>query len=501
MSLSQYVHTARYLKPVQIYSRLTKSRRVRDVRLRVLSELRPAHVWTPPIQHPPNRIGHRRFRFLNDEREIVTWNDAGLPKLWLYNLHYFDAPESELIENWIIENGEGIGHGWDPYPLSRRIVNWVKYALSGGTLNAAAQASLAAQAGVLATSLEYDLLANHLFVNGKALLFAGAFFTGQEAERWFAQGLSILSTQVSEQVLSDGGHIERSPMYHALILEDILDLINLRACYALPLPDWSEVASRMLSWLFQMSHPDGEISFFNDAALGIAPPPAQLRDYGSRLGVSGSVVPLTESGYVRLENDRTVVLFDAAPIGPDYQPGHAHADTLSLELSHCGRRILINSGTSTYENNSDRLNQRSTQAHNTVRIDRLNQSEVWSSFRVARRARPFGLKTDRQTYVEAAHTGYHRLRCPVTHRRRVEFINGCVKVTDHIEGRGEHLIEVFWHLYPDADLDVQMNPEMKVSEQPSLYYPEFGVSLPNRTIKASWTGRCPTTITTVFTLS
>jgi uncharacterized heparinase superfamily protein len=35
-----------------------------------------------------------------------------------------------------------------------------------------------------------------------------------------------LRSELPEQVLADGGNFERSPMYHAIFLEDVLDLIN-----------------------------------------------------------------------------------------------------------------------------------------------------------------------------------------------------------------------------------------------------------------------------------
>ena len=126
-------------------------------------------------------------------------------------------------------------------------------------------------------------------------------------------------------------------MYHALILETVLDLINAGQLYA-PVIDndlgmLRETAQRMLSWLSKMVHPDGKIAFFNDAAFGIAPDFVQLADYALRLGLKSVNVPLGESGYIRLEIGESMVLFDAGAIGPDHQPGHAHADTLSFELS------------------------------------------------------------------------------------------------------------------------------------------------------------------------
>src|SRR6185295_1096925 len=109
-----------------------------------------------------------------------------------------------------------------------------------------------------------------------------------------------------------------------------------------------------------------------------------------------------------------------ASVGPSYQPGHAHADTLSFELSLHGRRVLVNSGTSEYGTGPERQRQRSTAAHNTVVIDGQDSSEVWGGFRVARRAHCQWLATSRTPApsIEAVHDGYLRLPGRNTHRRR-----------------------------------------------------------------------------------
>jgi hypothetical protein len=125
--------------------------------------------------------------------------------------------------------------------------------------------------------------------------------------------------------------------------------------------------------------------------LGISPNRCTLQAYAYRLGFHSAALPLDDRGYVRLENENVVVIFDAAVLGPDYQPGHA--DTLSFELSNRGQRVLVNSGTSTYESNSVRSFERGAAAHNTVRIDSMDQSEMWAAFRVARPARPHDVHT------------------------------------------------------------------------------------------------------------
>ncbi len=463
MNIPLVLRTVRYLRPVQITNRITRRLPVRP---RLPGSCVPAQFVFPatfPQYEPSPLVTPSRLRD--------------------YTLHYHHSISAAGATAWIDENPPGSRPGWEPYPLSLRIVNWIKQLQHPSERIAD---SLALQAGYLSRTVEHHLLANHLFVNAKALVFAGAFF---QHEKWLSQGLSILEREVPEQILSDGAHFERSPMYHALILEDLLDLVNLaQACPGL-LPDlFSEPASRMLCWIEQMTHPDGEIAFFNDAAFGVAAPPAELHAYARRLGVGPRPVPLGESGYIRLETEETVALFDAGPIGPDYQPGHAHADTLSFELSHGGQRLIVNSGTSTYEKSPERHSQRATAAHNTVRIDGRDSSEVWAAFRVGRRARPFDARRHSPACAEAAHDGYK----PIIHRRRLELSSDRLVVTDSIEGSGRHHVEIFFHLAPGVDSDIiRLDPAFNCTVENTTFHPNFDVSVPNRTVTGRWVGELP----------
>jgi uncharacterized heparinase superfamily protein len=215
----------------------------------------------------------------------------------------------------------------------------------------------------------------------------------------------------------------------------------------------------MLNWLATMCHPDGEIAFFNDAALGIAPAPVELRQYAERLRFSTPVprervTALAASGYVRMEAGAAVALLDVAPLGPDYLPAHGHADTLSFELSLYGRRLLVNSGTSCYGLSEERLRQRKTAAHNTVVVDGHDSSEVWGGFRVARRARPFGLRIADGAALEVscAHDGYRRLPGRATHRREWRLTDGELVVEDRVTG-GFVTAEARFHLHPSIAIE------------------------------------------------
>ena len=92
------------------------------------------------------------------------------------------------------------------------------------------------------------------------------------------------------------------------------------------------------------------------------------------------VLPLSQSGYRKFSRPCYEIIIDGGPIGPDYIPGHGHADILNFELHIQEKPFIVDLGISTYEKNKKRLSQRSTSAHNTVTIGKQEQSEIWSGF-------------------------------------------------------------------------------------------------------------------------
>lgn len=462
--ISLYWNTIRYLKPSQIYGRLfynwLKPRKVRVPEVKLRSG---TANWIKPTERIPSMVGAFEFNLLGQTKDLqeIGWNGSQVEKLWRYNQHYFDdlnASQSservswhkDLLEDWINRNPPCEGIGWEPYPTSLRIVNWIKWSNTGNALSPKALGSLATQAECLSKSVELHLLGNHLFANAKALVFAGLFFEGSLASNWLRTGLNILSQEIPEQILDDGGHFERSTMYHALVYEDLLDLFNLLSSFESTPSDLAGLREELLKnipkmgeWLNHMCHPDGEISFFNDAALGITPKPEALANYAERLGfganpsTSSKSHHLSDSGYVRLVGKSAVVFLDLAPLGPDYLPGHGHADTLSFELSVHGHRVIVNGGTSTYEPGERRLRERGTSSHSTLEIDSQDSSEVWGSFRVARRASPVISSCDLFSFpnlVVCSHDGYARLPGKPIHERTWELDEKELKVSDQLVG-------------------------------------------------------------------
>lgn len=472
------MRTVRYLRPRQITGRLIRTIYSPKFDLGPAPDVRlPTGAWTIGPKRISSMLSHDRFRFLNVEGSIADrrdWDRPGQSRLWRYNLHYFNDLHAatagqrvdwhrRLLLRWVRENPPGIGTGWEPYPTSLRIVNWIKWALAGNQLDSDVLHSLAVQTRCLEGRLETHLLGNHLWSNAVALAFAGSFFSGKEAGAWMGKAHGLISRELSEQVLSDGGHFELSPMYHALFLEDVLDLINLHSVYpdrilARLVNELRSTAGTMLQWLRVMTHPDGQIAFFNDSAFEIARNYDDLKSYAEKLGITVEEAPLDgvralpDSGYVRLQNQRAVAICDVGRIGPDHLPAHAHADTLSFELSVDGSRTIVNGGTSTYEPGAERQRQRGTAAHSTVVINDRDSSEVWASFRVGRRARPLDVQWGQGSqgiWLEAAHDGYRRMGRGSVHRRRWDLGRHGLTVTDIVEGHFHNAVS-FLHVHPDA---------------------------------------------------
>jgi hypothetical protein len=472
-------------------------------------------------------------RFLNHwvafQERRPDWRASDQAKLWRYNLHYFDyllwpglsgVRKKELIDSWIESNPVGCADAWEPYTVSLRLVNWVKFIVAEVRVTEIPtkwEASLALQAAWLARRMEKHILGNHYLKNAKAILFAGAFFAGKLAGVWRQSGQAIFSEQMSEQFLGDGAHFERSPMYHCICTEDLLDVVNLGVSNpglfeASFLQHVEDVSRRALDHLSRILMPDGSIPLFKDSAFGISPTPEDLFEYAERLmgyerplsGLRGS----PEAGFFMLGDAQDRVAVVCSPVSPPYQPGHTHCDMLSFELVLNGRRIIVDTGVYDYENSGERTYCRSTRAHNTACVDQEEQSEIWGVFRVARRARVVRAAW-RELGAEGAEfegeiEGFPRIPGKIRHLRRIRYLPGSgFSIMDRISGRGAHLVDVRLHLHPTAFAEFE-DASFRISDrdgrriatvafdqgwEPRIesgwYFPEFGRKYENLVMRLS----------------
>ncbi len=527
-------HTVKYLKAKQIFWR------VLNLMPRFISEVNDF----PPIINeqltynfiPSNRIttDFEQFTFLNETYSLknVGWDDKCISKLWRYNLHYFDYllqigtidnqvdSQKKIIENWIENNPFGQGTAWEPYPTSLRIINWIKWHSLCKGLSEKAKLSLWNQVRWLGNRPEYHLLGNHLLINAKALLFASTFFGLDSNSKHFRKSISILKKELQEQFLEDGAHFELSPMYHSLAMKDLLELISISNKVPNNFPH-NEILKKYykgMSWLETMIYKNSELSHFNDCANEIAPKYLDLEAYANKLGIAKEIssnIKLyvhKESGFIVYKDEKSHLIADFGKIGPDYLPGHAHADTLSFELAVNGERVVVNSGTSVYASSNERLFQRGTGAHSTIQIDMENSSEVWSGFRVAKRAVPFNIQVhsipeaDSEISFQASHNGYLRLKNKAIHTRKFNLSNNTWSIEDEIVGSGNMVTSRFY-LHPEIDvlktevgimlskknidlINFKYDLKLDFKIVNSYYHDQFGVSKFNKCIQISGISPC-----------
>lgn len=528
-SIKLYFHTLRFLKFSQIFwifkYRFFKSK---PSKLEDVAPRKWAYSWNAPLWQDNCWDGNKSFFFLEEKGSLssqLDWSVRNKSILWIYNLHYLDCLNTNqqqdvhyqtmLVRNWIKANRDTKSIGWDPYCLSLRIINLIKWCSRNNIYSNDIIKSIGFQAEILMTKIEYHLLANHLFANGKALIFAGAFLQGEMGLKLLKKGLQIIDNEIDEQFLSDGGHFELSPMYHQILTWDVCDLVLIAKIsdldmLKLRLKTWQKVIYRAEIWRAAMEHPDNEVAFFNDTAIGIAPDSCAIKKYLKLLGITTHdnnqhiLKDLRASGFYSIsQSEGHKLIINACEISPYYQPGHSHADSLSFELSISKNRLFVNSGISVYGDSDLRLLQRSTQSKNTVSLDFINSSQIWSGFRVAKRARIVlrnSIKKQDSIVIEAAHDGYKQQAIGEIHYRKWISKSDSLIIEDQLISKNHNAVAHFL-LHPDVLItDIYDNKAVlklhekkivfkissgKLSILTSKWYPKFGTSINTNSIQVT----------------
>jgi len=502
------MNTLRYLRAKQVWYRLYYSirRKFKNNKIELKSFENPSCFLLnfQEFLKGNEKYKNGEFKFLNLSKKFneVDWNFSGFGKLWVYNLNYFDFLNQKSIKleealsliKHFISKIEQIEIGLEPYPTSLRTINWIKFLSANRVKNKEICIFLYAQYKMLLKNLEYHLMGNHLLENGFSLLFGAYFFRN---EFFYNKAKEILLEELEEQVLSDGGHFEQSPMYHQIILERLLDAINLIKNNSWKGQELLEIlcekAEKMLGWLREITFANGNIPLFNDSAFGIAFSTEQLLDYAMKLGLKPADVRLGDSGYRMIRKGKYEIAIDIGDIKAKYIPGHSHADTFTFELYINNTPIVVDTGVSTYENNKKRILERSTKAHNTVEVNEESSSEVWGSFRVGGRAKVVEVE-ERKDYVRAIHDGYFK-KFGVFHQREYFFKENEIVIKDKILGGKRVNAVARLHFHPKVEIEskekfILMNNFCKIEIEGGKfkivkyeYAPEFNKLIPGKCVE------------------
>lgn len=394
---------------------------------------------------------------------------------------------------------------WSLYGVSRRVLLYGRLTSQVHLFSTEFQQTFWAQfyqdACYVAAFPETDIRGNHLVKDLKALLATSLIFrrlpsTRKQAGRWLFSLNKHLPETFASQVLPDGFHYERTPMYHAWVLEDLLDCLHwLKSEHIeFPVASLRNTGKRMRDALIAIRHSSGQLPLFGDTSLPQTPEPDSLLAYAETVLEESNPDPgtdllahLPDAGFTVFRHPRpdASLIVDCGDFGPRRLPAHSHADIGSFELHVQNQPILVDSGISDYAPGAERDYFRSSAAHNTIWVPGADQAELWGSFRVAEypafetcevQADGSGAK------VELAYENYnHAYR----HQRSIFSVGGRFWVVQdwltHLSPADRECYSLL-HIHPDCSM--QYNDEIFTVDDALLIMP-FGMR------ELHWSGESP----------
>jgi hypothetical protein len=456
---------------------------------------------------------------LNRHLEVVTLAQAyALSR----DRRYLDHMR-RLIWTWIRQCPYPLGANWcSSLELGIRLINWqLAYRIAGGASSPLFEGSDGkrfADDWLASIYRHVHFIMGHLSTHSSANNHLIGELTGVyvaaatwpcwlEMDRWRARAQAALLEQVEEQTHDDGVNREQAISYQQFVMYFLLIAGLVSRDTASPFPEafW-QALRRMTQFVDAMLDAGGNLPMIGDADEGIVyalAPRERFEPFRELLAVGGrlfgethwqqrgsaheatarwlcadgdrmltSAGPMPASprafpagGYYifgeRLgEADETRLVMDAGPLGFLSIAAHGHADCLSLLLSVAGKELLIDPGTYCYHTEREwRDYFRGTAAHNTVRIDGIDQSQIAGAFLWAEKAeaRVESFETSpTRDRLRARHDGYRRLADPVIHVREVIYdkVARSIDVIDEIQCAGPHRVERFWHFSEDCTVEL-----------------------------------------------
>ena len=474
--IEKYYRTVSYLKKSQIKF-LVKNRLERKkkaITKAVAPVLGTLPLWMDRLDaHPDYEKRFDRDEILSGTVTLLhesgtpgghNWANPDKSHLWNFNLQYLEfliplaaayreTGEQKYYEKfreyclrWMDDNEDGTGDGWHPYTISLRLTNlWICMDGFGEIFRKDEEFaqklgdSMYAQYLHLQKKLELHLLGNHYLENLKAVMLGALYFKEPGV---YDDYKSRLREELEEQILPDGMHYERSPMYHKIVLEDLMRAAKgVEKADRLFYEELGKKIKKMADVMYSLEDGMGQTPLFNDSGDNVARSMVSLlaalrEEFGITPDYKAS---FTDAGYYCLRSGDVKVLLDAGAIAPDYMPGHGHCDGLSFELSRQGRPVFVNSGTGMYQG-ALRGYFRSTAAHNTVMIDGEEQSECWGEHRVARRISEVTGSAGSQELKGRLTTASGRKQ-----GRCIRAEGSSVEIWDQVDGHAD----AYFHLAPD----------------------------------------------------
>jgi uncharacterized heparinase superfamily protein len=201
------------------------------------------------------------------------------------------------------------------------------------------------------------------------------------SSRALARALRQLGDELDKGVLSDGGHVSRSPETMAELLADLVALRRalVEENAGVPAPVQSAI-DRMFPAVRFFLHMDGEPALFN--GTGTYPPDRRAAVFSHDDTGAATPLRLAASGFERLALGGTVIIADTGEVPDGTASTTPHAGTLSFEMSSGRHRYIVNAGDDALMPDEYRRIPRQTVSHSTLSINEASSSRFTTNPRL-----------------------------------------------------------------------------------------------------------------------
>jgi uncharacterized heparinase superfamily protein len=451
----------------------------------------PADVWKGSPEKARWLIHNGIFTLEGDQIELhnANWNPKDVDGSWIEYIHGFEwlrdlralggnkgrMAARAMLQSWMDDHPHPEETIWRADITGLRLSNWLSsFTFFGESACEEFQEqfyiSLARQVRHLSRSVPGQLAGVPMLQALRGLAYAGLAMEGRE--QLLEQALTLLHKEIGKQVLSDGGHVSRSPQQ---LLDAVIILVDIRSALrqgGYPCPEKIlHALDRAVPALRFFRHADRKFALFNGAQEGSEDLMKQVMlQSGSRAKVLNS---LPHTGYERLAVGRGLVVMDTGKPPKWPQDSESHAAPLAFEMSYGRERIIVNCGTHpTCGKWKDML--RFTAAHSSLTIDDRNACEIHKDGSIARAPKKTTLNREEwigAVLVDASHDGYVPVN-GITHRRRLYYadqgndLRGEDTLTCTTGFTKPHRVNVRFHLHPNVNVSLVKEGEEAIMRLP-----------------------------------
>ena len=432
-----------------------------------------------PVKGEAIRNGDIEFAGELVRNPSPTWFPTGIGPGWLAAWHGFgwfadlaavggNAREEAraLVFDWLAENTAWHPIAWRSDVLATRIFAWIAHfdEILGRDPDPETRrrllASLVRQLRHLARTAAWECAGADRLRALKGLVTGLAVLGGSPAR--LGKALRACERELAGQVLPDGGHVSRSPSLQLQVLQDLVDLRAVLRGTARPVPDrLQEAIERMAPMLRFFRHGDRRLALFNDSLEedGVLIDLVLTRSEGKGQAPARA----DDTGFDRLQADRSLVIVDTGMPPPRGHDAHAHAGILSFEMSHERERIIVNCGAYRGPKANWRRVARATAAHSVLVVGDTNAIEIRDDGGLGRGPGAVTCERDEEggrQWISGSHDGW-RQRFGVTYARQLflaadgEDLRG----EDRLSGRPGANFAVRFHLHPAVEAAVVEEPD------------------------------------------